>query len=251
MELTEREKLATEQLCLALNVRDPFKAESLANDLVDFFGYFKLTSVLISSGVFGLPLIERLNALKPGKDGAIFLDLKWHDTPDQVYEYAYNASRYRGVSMFTVHVCGGEKMCKRAVEGAEDATMRLIREEGFSYMKKRPKVIGVTELTTTNLENFEDSVMRKAEEAKRWGLEGITAPGTMAGRLQREFGSDFLYVFPGMEWKGIKSKSQIHTYSPEKILKECENFLLVAGSAVIRSEDKVKTAYEIIKAIAT
>jgi len=243
-----KEELAKENLCIALDTENPERALKLWQATAFSASYSKVNRVYIQAANAGFPLIERLEEISPSRDGSVIVDLKWHDSPGTVHGYSKDVSRMHGVGMFTIHIpredSGGEEMCHAALRGAEDATKeyggRRVGESGI-YTKKRPKVIGITELTTSTRPDYSEAVMRKAEQAVSWGLDGIVAAGKMARELQKGFGSELLYLFPGMEFEGIAGSEQVHTYSPKEITREFidaggdpGNFILIAGRAVTK-----------------
>ncbi|MBU4501085.1 MAG: orotidine-5'-phosphate decarboxylase [Nanoarchaeota archaeon] len=247
MKLTKKQVEAKERLCLAIDlpfVRDALK---LADELKDYVGMFKIGKQLhTAAGNEGFNIIREL--YKKGPE--IFLDLKLHDTPKTVYG-ASRACTVKGVYMFNIHIAGGEKMCRKAVEAA--------KEEAYKKGIQEPKVIGVTVLTSlkdSDLEeqkfgiNYDDLVKKRTELAKIWDLDGIVCPANKAGLLEKIYGKDFLYVTPGIEWKGKKGKGQEQLYTPDKAVKDCKSSILVVGSAITGTRDKRKTAYDILEAMA-
>ena len=258
MQLTEEEMQAIDKQCISLDFvedlhgrPDVHRNLDLAEATSDFAGFYKTNFTFVQAANSALPLTARLYEIKPKEDGCVFLDLKLYDSPPTVYRYAKIISSMIGISMFTVHIDGGEAMCREAIRGAEEATkaLRRVGKNDF-YNQPRPRVIGVTELTTSNFPGYNNSVMRKAELARKWGLDGITAPGTLVEKLVKGFGADWFYIFPGMKFKGVGGEKQMHTYSPEEIARVCTNYLLISGSAVSRSPNPGETAYGILKVIA-
>jgi len=246
-ELTEKEKIARARVCLALDVPTVKTALDLAQELSDYVGTFKVGKQLhTAAGNEGLNIIQEIH----NRGGNVFLDLKFHDTPNTVYE-ASRASAVPGVFIFNVHVAGGEAMCKKALEGArEAAAVRGIES---------PKVIGVTVLTSLSDEDlaaqklhilYDELVMRRTELAVKWGLDGIVCPANKAGELEKRFGSTLLYVTPGIAWAGKHGAGQKQLYTPDLAVKDCGNSILVLGSAITKAEEKRKTAAEILKAMA-
>jgi len=247
MKLTEKEQMARERVCLALDVPTVDEALSLAVGLSDYVGMCKIGKELHTAACNeGVPIIKKIF----DKKGAVFLDLKLHDTPNTVYGAA-KASAVPGVSFFNIHVAGGEEMCKKAIEGAYEGA----QDRGI----ERPGVIGVTVLTSLNDDDlktqdlgsgYDNLVMRRTELAKEWGLDGIVCPAKKAGELEKRFGSDFMYVTPGIKWAGIQREGQKQLYTPDLAVKDCSNSILVIGGAITNAEDKKATAYEILQAMA-
>ena len=258
VKLTEKEKVARSRVCLALDVPTVQEGEGFAHQLSDYVGIFKVGKELHTvAGEEGVSIIGRIRSTnadysKAAYEGGanVFLDLKFHDTPPTVYG-ASRAAAVSGVRMFNLHVAGGKEMCMKAIEGAHDgAQMRGI---------EMPKVIGVTVLTSLDDDDlavqglnigYDDLVARRTELAREWGLDGVVCPANKAGELEKKFGSDFLYVTPGIKWGGRRGEGQKQLYTPEKAVQDCSNSILVIGSAITKAEDRKKTAYDIIKSMA-
>ena len=68
--------------------------------------------------------------------------------------------------------------------------------------------------------------------------------------LEEKFGSDFLYVTPGIKWAGKQGAGQKQLYTPDLAVRDCSNSILVIGSAITKAEDKKATAYDILQAMA-
>ena len=108
----------------------------------------------------------------------IFLDLKLHDIPNTVKKAMAVLSRL-DVDVTNLHAAGTTAMMTAALEG-------LTRPDGT-----RPKLVAVTQLTSTNQEALENEllidrpidqvVMSYAENAKRAGLDGVVCSPLEAG----------------------------------------------------------------------
>ncbi|HLC76608.1 MAG TPA: orotidine-5'-phosphate decarboxylase [archaeon] len=251
--LTQKEETARQRICLAVDTPTVADGLSLAMELAGNVGSFKIGKELHTAACnAGVPIVARIYENSPYKEPNVFLDLKFHDTPQTVYGAAV-AATVPGVRMFNVHVAGGEKMCRKAVEGA-------YRAGTSAEMKgKVPYVIGVTVLTSLNDEDlaaqhlgikYDDLVRRRTELAREWGLAGIVCPANKAGALEKEFGSDFLYVTPGIEWGGNAGEGQKQLYTPDRAIQDCHNSVLVVGSAITKAANRRATAYEILRAMA-
>lgn len=248
MNLTAKEQQAKERVYLALdNIDSVDDAVNLAEELSDYVGGVKIGKELNQ-----ISMNERRNIIKEinEKGVEIFLDLKIHDTPNTVFRSAYRCS-VPGVSMFNIHIAGGEEMCKMAIGGSyEGANVHEIT---------RSKVIGVTVLTSLDDNDlkiqglnikYDDLVRKRTELAIKWGLDGIICPANKAGQLEKEFGSALLYVTPGIEWKGKKGEGQKQLYTPGQAVNDCNNSILVPGSAITKAENKKRTAHEILEDMA-
>lgn len=247
IKLSQKEQEARKRICLALDVPTVQDALNLVDELSDYVGTFKVGKQLHTSAGN-----ESVNIIKEicDRGGNTFLDLKLHDTPNTVYQ-ASKASAVDGVYVFNIHVAGGEAMCRKAVEGAKE----MAQTNGI----KRPKVIGVTVLTSLSDEDlavqnlgigYDDLVLKRTQLAKEWDMDGVVCPASKAGELEKQFGSDFMYVTPGIQWGGKAGVGQKQLYTPDMAVKDCSNSILVIGSAITKAENKKTAAHEILQAMA-
>lgn len=244
--LTDKENQARERVCLALDVPTVEEALQLASELSDLVGSMKVGKELhTAAGNEGVNIVRGI----ADRGGMSFLDLKLHDTPQTVYGAALQCA-VPGVYMFNLHVAANEEACKKAVEASYESAARF----GIA----RPKVIGVTVLTSINDGDlnvqglgitYDDLVRRRTGLAKQWGLDGIVCPAKKAGALEKEFGA-WSYVTPGIAWKGRQGMGQKQLYTPDLAVQDCKSSILVIGSAVTKAEDRRAAAYEILQAMA-
>ncbi len=244
--LSRKEKLASARICLAADVPTTRDALALADGFSDLVGMIKIGKGTNQAAVNeGYPLLRKL--YQTGIQ--TFLDLKLHDTPDQVYGTAKQCT-VPGVAMFNIHVAGGEEMCKQAVKGATEAAIARGIE--------RPKVIGVTVLTSLDDEDlrdlsvnrkYDDYLMHMTRNAKKWGLDGIVCPASKAGELEKKFGK-WCYVTPGIKYAGVQNVGQKQLDTPDGAVQACDSSVLVIGSAITKAKDRRGTAYEIVKTMA-
>ncbi|HJZ19243.1 MAG TPA: orotidine 5'-phosphate decarboxylase / HUMPS family protein [Candidatus Nanoarchaeia archaeon] len=247
--LTEKELEAKKRFCYSLegSIDENRIAVPLLNDYVEIY------KLGLESCVFSLNRgIAMMREFFDRGAKKFFIDLKFRDTPQTVYR-ASKRCAVPGVYMFDLYVDGGEEMCKRAIDGA--------REGAEDYKIEKPKIIGVTELTSLSDGDlrkqglnvrYDDLIRRRTELALELGLDGVVCPASKAGNLEKEFGfnPNFLYVTPGIKWKGKNGIGQKQLYTPNRAIRECKNSILVVGSAITEAEDKQKTAYEILRAMA-
>jgi orotidine-5'-phosphate decarboxylase len=176
------------------------------------------------SGAAALALVERLPGLKWAKVGAtlyvregpavvralrdrgveVFLDLKWHDIPNQVAGAA-RAAADLGVSLASVHTLGGPAMLNAA--RATAGSMRLV---------------GITVLTSHDAAEFgtvvgrsdvrpEVEVLRLARLAMYAGLSGVVAATAEIAPIRKALGQDLWLVVPGIRPAGSPPDDQRRT----------------------------------------
>lgn len=171
----------------------------------------------------------------------IFLDLKLHDIPNTV-KSAMRVLARAGVSMTNVHAAGGRKMMEAALEGLQEGC-----GEG-----ERPKLIAVTQLTSTDeammhdellIEGaLEDVVASYARNAMEAGLDGVVCSAWEAERIHSVTSESFLTVTPGIRLAGDAKGDQSRVATPARA-KAMGSDYLVIGRSITKAEDPV-AAYQ-------
>ena len=172
----------------------------------------------------------------------IFLDLKFHDIPNTVYESVRSAANL-GVWMINVHASGGSKML--------DASKKAL--EGFD---KPPLLIGVTILTSISEEilteigfnNLDKQVMRLTKLAQRSGLDGVVCAASDASKVKQTCGESFLTVTPGIRPKDADLNDQSRTSTPYEAIANGSDFLVI-GRPITGSEDPTNALDNIYKEV--
>lgn len=172
----------------------------------------------------------------------IFLDLKFHDIPNTVYESVRSAANL-GVWMINVHASGGSKML--------DASKKAL--EGFD---KPPLLIGVTILTSISEEilteigfnNLDKQVMRLTKLAQRSGLDGVVCAASDASKLKQTCGESFLTVTPGIRPRDADLNDQSRTSTPKEAIANGSDFLVI-GRPITGSEDPTNALENIYKEV--
>ena len=172
----------------------------------------------------------------------IFLDLKFHDIPNTVYESVRSAANL-GVWMINVHASGGSKML--------DASKKAI--EGFD---KPPLLVGVTILTSISEEilteigfnNLDKQVMRLTKLAQRSGLDGVVCAASDASKVKQTCGEPFLTVTPGIRPKDADLNDQSRTSTPKEAIANGSDFLVI-GRPITGSEDPTNALENIYKEV--
>ena len=172
----------------------------------------------------------------------IFLDLKFHDIPNTVYESVRSAANL-GVWMINVHASGGSKML--------DASKKAL--EGFD---KPPLLVGVTILTSISEEilteigfnNLDKQVMRLTKLAQRSGLDGVVCAASDASKLKQTCGESFLTVTPGIRPRDADLNDQSRTSTPKEAIENGSDFLVI-GRPITGSEDPTNALETIYKEV--
>lgn len=230
---------ASEKLILALDVSDYSYAIELVEKFKDCVGIFKIGPELFVS--FGPKIVEDIN--KKGKK--VFLDLKFHDIPNTVSKAALVATRL-GVYMFNLHTSGGLEMMKRC----RDSVVEVCLKENL----ERPKILGVTVLTSFTREIIRDElgiqhglrthVRHLSGLALKAGLDGVIASAREAEIIRNHCGRGFLIVTPGIRPSWTPPDDQKRTATPKEAIRAGADYL-VMGRAILQQPDPLK-AVELI-----
>ena len=169
----------------------------------------------------------------------IFLDLKLHDIPNTVKKAMARLAGL-GVDITNLHAAGGSAMMKAALEG-------LTGPDG-----KRPLLIAVTQLTSTDQETLrgellidapmEKVVMHYALNAKNSGLDGVVCSPLEAATVHSVCGNGFLTVTPGVRFAGGDVGDQKRVMTPEEARRAGSDHI-VMGRPITAAPDPV-SAYE-------
>lgn len=167
----------------------------------------------------------------------IFLDLKLHDIPTTVKKSMYVLAKL-GVNMVNVHAAGGSEMMKAAIEGLTEGA----ESEGI----KRPKLIAVSQLTSTDQQMMTEEllidrdikkvVIAYAKNAFLSSLDGVVCSALESPLIHREISDSFLTVTPGIRLAGDSSGDQRRVTTPANA-KELTSDYIVVGRSITKAED--------------
>jgi len=218
------------RIIAALDVEKRLDAISLVADLRGKVNHFKVGSRLFTAE--GPGMISEIN----DAGGSIFLDLKFHDIPATVAG-SVRAACGLHVFLMTVHTAGGYDMMKAAA----DEAAAFADQSGLP----RPKLVGVTVLTSMSAEDLagasgyggsvEDLVLKRAELAKKSGLDGIVASVKEAGRIREAFGDSFIIVTPGIRPAGAAACDQKRVATPRDAIDAGSDYLVI-GRPIYQAE---------------
>ncbi len=173
----------------------------------------------------------------------VFLDLKFHDIPHQLYGAARSAAEL-GVFLFTIHASGGREMMERAMDGVR------------SVSNSPSKVIAVSVLTsmdatTLNSVGVKDSpeqaVERLVHLAQESGVDGVVSSPQEAGAIRSISKPGFLIVTPGIRPSTGQTGSddQKRVATPLSALQSGADYLVV-GRPITEAVDPLSAAQQIV-----
>src|SRR3989344_2459726 len=156
---------------------------------------------------------------------------------------------------YNVHAFGGLEMMKAAVEG--------VRKASEEYGKRKPKILGVTILTSIDQKimneqlripgTVQDQVLHLARLSHEAGLDGIVCSAADLYAVRDKLPENFMYVTPGIQGtKTPAGEDQKRVFSPGNAIKAGSN-ILVVGRAITSpktSEERQQAAYEILQDMA-
>jgi orotidine-5'-phosphate decarboxylase len=140
-------------------------------------------------------------------------------------------------------------MMKAAVTGVLEADV-----------KKKPKVIGVTILTSIDKDIMnkqlnipgavDEQVLRLAKLAEEASLSGIVCSGADLLHIRSELPSDFMFITPGIKGPGTEAGAdQRRVMTPSNAVKDGSS-ILVIGRAITGASDRIQTGLDVIEDIA-
>lgn len=225
--LTARPKLPA--LVVALDVPTADAALDFAQSLSALPLWYKVGLELFSAE--GPLLVTSLTQ----RAFAVFLDLKYHDIPNTVRGAVRSASRL-GVGMLSVHLAGGEAMCRAALAGRNDVF--------GEHAQNGPLLMGITVLTSQagDAAAIRKEVVRLALMAKACGLDGVVCSGHEAAAVKAACGADFYCLCPGIRFAGKDDAGdQARVCTPAQAVGNGADFL-VMGRPVLGAASPVAAA---------
>jgi orotidine-5'-phosphate decarboxylase len=235
-----------DQLLVALDVESGAHAVALADALRGIAGGMKVGSRLFT--MEGPALVKRL--VESGH--RVFLDLKFHDIPNQVGQ-AVESAVHSGAWMINVHASGGVPMMQRAATAGRDTAARLGRPA--------PVLIGVTVLTSMDQSTLQqvgierpllDQVLALARLTRDAGLDGVVASPQETAAIRRECGAGFTIVTPGIRGASAAAQKddQARTMGPAEAVRAGASYIVV-GRPIIAASDPRAAAEAIARELAS
>ena len=223
----------------AIDTPDITGALALAAKVKNHIGGLKLgLEFFMANGAAGYRQIAELGL-------PIFLDVKLHDIPNTIGG-AVGSLLPLNPDFITIHTSGGPAMMRAAAEAAAKSG------------KARPKLLGVTVLTSLDSNDLKDvgqatdivqQVLRLARLAKANGLDGVICSPAEIAMLREACGPDFILMVPGIrpEWSAKNDQKRIMT--PKEAVKAGANYLVI-GRPIRHAQDPAEAARRIEEELA-
>lgn len=227
-----------EKIIVALDVETVSEAREIVGELREEVGAFKIGLQLFTS--VGSSFVKEL--VESGVK--IFLDVKFHDIPNTVAKASIEVARL-GVWMFNIHALGGGEMIFKTVETVAEVCERENLE--------KPKIIGVTILTSSNQETLNQigiekeitsQVLNLAQVSAKYGLDGVVASPLETNLIRNEIGKDFLIVTPGIRPK-LETKDDQKRVTTAKEAVELGSDYVVIGRPILKAKDRLAAVRQI------
>jgi len=238
------------ELVVALDFNDQNKADQLIGTLRGFPVIYKIGLELFMSA--DSPWLKSICS----KGARIFLDLKFYDIPNTVSSAMIQAA-ILGAEFTTVHLSGGRRML-------DEIDIRL--QEGLlsGQIKRRPKVLGVSVLTSfkeeewiasvshmasvSSVRNIQDTTLHFANLVHEHpGVQGMVCSPHEVERIRMKYPDLFLMV-PGIRPEGSTSNDQGRIMTPSEA-KKAGASAIVVGRPISQSKEPRKIVETILRDI--
>lgn len=176
----------------------------------------------------------------------VFLDLKYHDIPKQVFGACLQAAKL-GVWMLTIHTSGGEAMMVAACDAISQG----------SATGSKPILVGVTVLTSLSNQDLtqigyknhvDHTVVSLAQLAMRSGLDGVVSSAAEVAILRSALGDHAVLVTPGIRMAGDDVGDQKRVVTPADALQAGSSYLVI-GRSITQAADPIHMLNKIIGSI--
>lgn len=216
----------SEKIICALDTKSTETALQYVEKLNNYVDMFKLgLEYYMATGNEGLRQFKELPHVH------LFLDLKFYDIPNTVYQAISSLPTIDNIKLMTVHASGGVEMIERAREAAIHAN-----------------IIAVTHLTSHNDENALDIVLRNTEIAVKAGAFGIVCSAQEVKEVRARFGKDLKIIVPGIRPAGTDLNDQKRVGTPNDVINDGADYLVI-GRPITQADDPVQATKDILESI--
>ena len=209
---------------LALDTNNIRSAENLVKLLKNDLAGLKIGKELFS--YYGPVIINKLRKYKL----PIFLDLKFHDIPNTVYN-AVKAINSLKVNYLSIHSMGGNEMIKAATKASNYT--KILTVSLLSHLdQKNIKEIGIKQ----SLKNQIRKLINNALNNNVSGL--ILAPKDLD--IVKKIKKNIIIFVPGIRAKNNKKDEHKRSLDPLTAIKKGATYIII-GRPIIKSKNPKKT----------
>lgn len=229
---------ARDRIIFPLDVGDMASARTWIEKLGRHVGWFKVGLELFSA--VGPEVVEFITS----SGFRCFLDLKFHDIPNTVAGAVRSAVRLRA-QMMTIHISGGPEMIRAALKAA--------KEESMSRGLPRPKIIGVSVLTSLGQEDLpvlgierslQEQVTGLVDLAVEQGIDGIVCSPADLPFVRARVRKETVVITPGVRPQWSEAGDQKRIATPRAAI-DAGADLMVIGRPISRAPDPVEAVKRI------
>jgi orotidine-5'-phosphate decarboxylase len=228
-----------ERLIVSLDLGNRQDALKLVDRLARIVGMFKVGRALFVGG--GPEFVREIRS----RGGEVFLDLKFHDSPQKVLRAAVEATRL-GVKMFDLHAYGAACGSTDMISRTQAEVARVCRAEGL----RRPHILAVAMLAGLKRADSlplktggSDRVLQIAQHAADASLDGVVTMPHEVPRIRSTCGRRFLIVTAGVRLDESAVGSAQSMSAAEAIRAGAD--YVVVGAPVWRAAEPVRAIREI------
>ena len=234
-----RQNALRERLIVSLDLRDRGDALKLVDRLARVVGMFKVGRALFVGG--GPDFIREIRR----RGAEVFLDLKFHDSPQKVLRAAVEATRL-GVKMFDLHPYGSTCGSTDTMTRTRAEVARICRTEGL----RRPSILAVATLADTKSPNSSarapespDRVTEIARFAADASLDGVVTWPHEITQVRNTCGRRFIIVTSGVRLRETAGASANAPTAADAIRAGAD--YVVIGSPIWRAAEPIRAVREI------
>ncbi|WP_410051787.1 orotidine-5'-phosphate decarboxylase [Buchnera aphidicola] len=229
--------LSIPKIIIALDFREKKNAMKLVNLLDPSIFYLKIGKEMFT--LLGCSFIKELQKI----GFHIFLDLKFHDIPNTVFN-ATKAAADLGIWMLSIHASGGKDML-------------IAAKRALKSFKTGPLLIAVTALTSLKEENLKDIgihitlteyILILSQLSYDCGLDGIVCPGNEAKNIKSLFGNQYKIITPGIRVSQDLFYDQNNVITAQEAKKYKIDYIVI-GRSVTMSKNPIKKLDFILQSI--
>lgn len=225
------------ELILALDVSSLDEAKKILHTIGSQLKWVKVGLQLFTS--YGPSIVTALSDLGFN----IFLDLKFHDIPNQVAG-AIKSLKGLPIGLLTLHTSGGEEMLQWANRAREEINHPM-------------QLLGITVLTSMDQNGLksigvnaspEEQVLKLGTLGIKSGLQGLVCSPLELAMLRKKLGERPLLVTPGIRPTGADLNEQKRVMTPKEAVLAGASYIVI-GRPILNAPNPAETVESILEEI--